>query len=130
MCEFDFINHDSNLSDHLPLHIVWKSAIFESTDEHIDKASVNRSEVCVDRFRWDHGDLLSYYNATRQLIHPVLNDINITDLSLFDSPEGVHEFVDSILIEQLMPYMNVQIFIFISIRKAITNVGGIKSLTY
>ena len=39
---------------------------------------------------------MSYYNATRQLLQSVLDDINITDLSLFDSPEGVHEFAGSI----------------------------------
>ena len=97
MCQFDIMDHDSNLSDHLPLHIVCKSASFEATGKPNDKDDGN-SEVCVERFRWDHGDLLSYYNATRQLLQTVLDDINTNDLSLFDSPEGVHEFAGSILL--------------------------------
>ena len=84
------------ISYHLiPLHIVCKSVIFEATDKPIDKDDSN-GEVCVERFRWDHVDLLSYYNATRQLLQPVLDDINTTDFSLFDSPEGDHEFAGSI----------------------------------
>ena len=94
VCQFDIIDHESNVSDHLPLHIVCKSATFEATDRPINKDNIN-IEVCVERFRWDRGDL--YYNATRQLIQPMLNDINITDLSLFDSPDSVHEFVGNIL---------------------------------
>ena len=101
--------------------------MFEATGKPIDKDNVN-SEVCVERFRWDRGDLLSYFNATRVLLQPVLDDINITDLSLFDSPEGVYDLLVVFMIEQLMPNENVQIFIFLSIRKAITSFGGIKSL--
>ena len=40
VCQFDIIDHDSNLSDHLSLHIVCKSAIF-------DKNNVN-SEICFE----------------------------------------------------------------------------------
>ena len=58
--------------------------------------------------------MLSYYNATRLLSQPVLDDINTTqsnrkcidsidvdvevatNLSLVDSPEGAHEFSDNI----------------------------------
>ena len=39
---------------------------------------------------------MSYYNDTRQLLQPVLDDINTNDLSLFDSSEGVHEFAGNI----------------------------------
>ena len=39
---------------------------------------------------------MSYYNATRQLLQPMLDDINTTDLSLFDSSKGVHEFAGNI----------------------------------
>ena len=90
MCQFGIIDHDSNLSDHLPLHIACKSAIFEVTGKPTDKNNVN-SDVCVDRFRCDHGNLLSYYNATELLLQPVLDDINVTGLSLFHWPKGAHE---------------------------------------
>ena len=40
--------------------------------------------------------VLSYHNANRQLLQPVLDDIITIDLSLFDSPEGVHEIAGSI----------------------------------
>ena len=66
VCQFDIVDHDSNISDHLPLYSACKSAIFESIGKPIDKDNAN-SEVCVERYRWNHGDLLSYYNATRQL---------------------------------------------------------------
>ena len=46
VCQFDISDHDSNSSDHLPLHIVCKSDIFEDTGKPIDKV-VNNSEVCV-----------------------------------------------------------------------------------
>ena len=39
---------------------------------------------------------MSYYNATRKLLQPVLDDINITDLFLCNSPDGVHEFAGNI----------------------------------
>ena len=48
--QFDIIYHDFNLWDHLPLHIVCKSDIFQATGKPIDKDNVN-SEVCVERFR-------------------------------------------------------------------------------
>ena len=41
-------------------------------------------------------NLLSYYNATWQLLQPVPDDVNTTDWSLFDSPEGVQQFAGSI----------------------------------
>ena len=127
MCQFDIIDHDSNISDHLPLHIVCKWAIFEATGKPSDKNNVN-NEICVERFRWDHGDLLQYYNATRQL--SVLDDINTTDLSLFDSSEGVHEFAGNIYdrtVNALHEYADLYIP---KHKKGITSFGGIKCLIY
>ena len=95
VCQFYIIDHDSNLLDHLPLYIVCNSAMFEATGKPIGKDDINSVSLRW-RFRWYHGDLLSYYDSTRQLLQPVRDDINTTDLSLFDSPEGVHEFDDSI----------------------------------
>ena len=106
-----------------------KSAIFEATCKLIDKDNVN-SEVCVERFRWDHDDLLSYYNATRQLLQPVLEDINTTDLSLFDSPEGVHEFAGNIY-DRTVNALQECAYLYIPKHKTgITSFGGIKSLIY
>ena len=57
-------------------YILFVNLLFLATGKAIDKDDSN-SVVCVERFRWDHGDLLSYYNATRPLLQPVLDDIYI-----------------------------------------------------
>ena len=104
MCQLDIIDDDSNLSDHLPLHIVCKSTIFEATGKHVDKNNVD-SEICVERFRWDHGDLLSYYNATRPLLQPVLDDIYTPLICLFLTHQRAFTNLLAIfMIVQLIPY--------------------------
>ena len=83
-----------------------------------------------ERFRWDHGDLLSYYYATRQLLQPVLDDINTTDLSLFDSSEGVHEFTGNIYDRIVNALQECEDLYIPKHKKGITSFGGIKSLIY
>ena len=73
---------------------------------------------------------MSSYNATRQLLQPVLDDINTTNLSLFDSSEGAHEFAGNIYDRTVNALQECADLYIAKHKKAITSFGRIKSLIY
>ena len=130
MCQFDTTDHDSNISDKLPLHIVCKSAIFR-----LLISLSTRTMLILNSALNDFVGITETCCRTIMLLENYCSrcyDINTTDLSLFDSPEGVHEFAGSIYDRTVTgnALQELQIFIFLIIRKAITSFGGIKSFIY
>ena len=65
-----FMVHDSvtNLSDHLPISIVFECAISLSKD-------CRDKQPTVKRLRWDHADISGYYYSTELYLQPILSEL-------------------------------------------------------
>ena len=96
--DFDIMDLDNNFSDHLPILV--KCHVHTTTPLMLDaKCSDSRHVV---RLRWDHGDLLAYYNITGQQLEEIfyqLLDIEkggftCSDIYLIDS---VYDRIVSVL---------------------------------
>ena len=59
MKNFTVTEHDINFSDHLPISIVCTVSI---TVRNHDRHKQNET---IEHLRWDHADLMVYYNITR-----------------------------------------------------------------
>jgi exonuclease III len=78
LVDFDIIDHEANLSDHLPIMCICNYTVNteELTDCDKKKDSERKSNnFIVKQLRWDHADLLLYYEATRLRLQPILSDI-------------------------------------------------------
>ena len=69
---FDYrvLEPDVNLSDHLPIVVRCKYTYSDSppTTELSPKSKVKQ-------LRWDHADLMSYYNTTMRLLYPIYDEL-------------------------------------------------------
>ena len=68
--DYCVLDPDLNLSDHLPVALRCKCTyqpVMPATDE------LQRSKV--KQLRWDHADLLSYYNTTMHLLYPLYYEL-------------------------------------------------------
>ena len=65
--DFDIMDLDNNFSDHLPIFV--KCHAHSTTPLIFDAKSSDSHPVL--RLRWDHGDLLAYYNITDQQLEDI-----------------------------------------------------------
>jgi len=65
--DFDIMDLDNNFSDHLPIFV--KCHVHSTTPLIFD--AQNSDSHPVVRLRWDHGDLLAYYNITGQQLEDI-----------------------------------------------------------
>ena len=78
--DYCVLDPDINLSDHLPVAIRCKC-----TCQPVVPDTVVSIDSKVKQLRWDHADLLSYYNTTMSLLYPLyyeLTDFENNFLSL------------------------------------------------
>ena len=69
---YDVIDPDINYSDHLPILGYFKYAL--ASDEVLNRPKcASKSSL---QLRWDHADLLSYYQFTRIYLEPILDHIS------------------------------------------------------
>jgi len=69
--DFDILDCDNNFSDHLP--IIVRCLLTPIT---VKSNSKKRQETKpIKRLRWDHGDLLTYYNSTGQQLEPIFYEL-------------------------------------------------------
>ena len=68
--DYRVLDPDINLSDHLPIAIRCKS-----TSQPVLLATNASQESRVKQLRWDHADLLSYYNTTMCLLYPLYYEL-------------------------------------------------------
>jgi len=68
--DYRVLDPDINLSDHLPIAIRCKS-----TKQPILLATNASPGSKVKQLRWDHADLLSYYNTTMCLLYPLYHEL-------------------------------------------------------
>lgn len=68
--DYCVLDPDINLSDHLPVAVrcKCKCSVDLFTTEATEKPKVKQ-------LRWDHADLLSYYNTTMSLLYPLYHEI-------------------------------------------------------
>lgn len=80
---YEVIEPDINFSDHLPI-----SGIFinhASTLDRFDKPfAAHVAALAPTQLRWDHADLLSFYEFTRGNLMPILDHINATPIRFGD----------------------------------------------
>ena len=76
---FTVVEPDINFSDHLP---VCASCVISFIKLH-QAVGNNRHKSTEQYLRWDHADLLLYYNITRDYLQPILNELS--DLESFVS---------------------------------------------
>lgn len=92
---FDVIDANINFSDHLPI-----IGSFISNAEANEKLNtVNRANDSPIQLRWDHADLLGYYNYTRCNLEPILVRTNDLTSQFNDNNCITNNFND--LIDQL-----------------------------
>ena len=73
LIDFTVTDPDSNFSDHLPVMGTFCcSAPPSYSSDHTSNAHNSQTQVNSLSFRWDKGDILSYYLHTGVLLHPVL----------------------------------------------------------
>ena len=113
---------DLNLSDHLGLPVALRC---KCTCQPIMPATDVLQGSKVEQLRWDHADLLSYYNTTMHLLYPLYYQLlefeNV--LSSVSSVEFVN-FIDSFY-GKLVGCLNYSLsYRFRCITKFITNFGG------
>ena len=72
MIAFNILDLDVNLSDHLPVMVVFSCNLPNDITER--KPSL---DPCVVNFRWDHAKLDLYYHHTLVLLQPVLDELNL-----------------------------------------------------
>jgi len=65
---FSVIEPDINFSDHLPISIT-------CTVSNVSYHFPDKKNVPVDHLRWDHADLLAYYNSTQVYLQPILEEL-------------------------------------------------------
>ena len=75
---FNILDIDINLSDHLPIMVISKYDIRTSPSCPSSHYSSNKPHQSTDvvHFRWDHAPLQLYYEHTRSLMKPVLDDLD------------------------------------------------------
>ncbi len=68
---FNILDLNINLSDHLPIMAV-------CTTYNVESELVNEHRVPpeVTHLRWDHGPIDIYYEKSRSLLQPVLDDLD------------------------------------------------------
>ena len=75
-----FSNIDINFSDHLPISILCTVSI---TDRNHDRHKQNET---IEHLRWDHADLMVYYNITRGYLQPIVDELLELERSSCDAP--------------------------------------------
>jgi len=84
--DFRIVDCDANLSDHLPISITLDCVSSGNKAAQDSKENANY----VTQLRWDHADILSYYNYTGQHLQTIYDEIDsfsanneVVDMQLF-----------------------------------------------
>jgi Reverse transcriptase (RNA-dependent DNA polymerase) len=66
------LDPDVNFSDHLPIMV----SVSLSNNSNITKTRRSSSVNSLPRLRWDHADLVRYYDLTRVHLEPILTEVD------------------------------------------------------
>ena len=101
-CVPDVTNHvvldpDNNFSDHLPLLTSVKYSVSSSHNRGQGGLSGKGPKINQFQLRWDHADVCSYYEFTRQNLEPVLAEVvNLSTTSCYSNTDTICETTDFI----------------------------------
>ena len=110
--DFTVLDLDINFSDHLPL--LTHFAIDASCHVlDISKENSTNSMPSITQLRWDHSDLLSYYENTRILIEPIYRDL--TDF-VCNEYKAAAQFIDCIY-DRLVHALNISALSTVPVRR-------------
>ena len=87
-----FTVHDSvtNLSDHLPLIVVFECPVSSSKDR-CDK------QPMVKRLRWDHANIPGYYHSTGLYLQSIVAELSQFELdSCSEDSRGACQFIEDV----------------------------------
>jgi exonuclease III len=73
--DFNILDPDINLSDHLPIFVRCVVNVSEIKTKSNTKQRQD-DDHSVIRLRWDHADLLAYYNCTFQHLQPIFYELS------------------------------------------------------
>jgi exonuclease III len=102
--DYDVIDPDINFSDHLPV-VGSFNCVVSGKESNIS----DRERLAPVQLRWDHADLLSYYNFTRCSLEPILSrtkkvesqfnntDINAESANFNDLIDQLHDDIITVL---------------------------------
>ena len=117
---FNTVDLDINFSDHIPIMVVCRCVKTE-----IPAAGTDRGD-CALFFRWDHAPVNLYYERTRELLQPILDDLNKLTDNLSALPRSVFtEYLDR-LYDTTTDALRSTSSLFIPKRKK--NFGGTRNL--
>ena len=89
--DYSVLDPEINLSDHLPVIIRCK-CVYPDFSYTAEAARVPK----VKQLRWDHADLLLYYNTTMSLLYPVYNElVEYESVSHVSDMDERRSFIDS-----------------------------------
>lgn len=74
---FNVLDLDINLSDHLPIMCVFVCKMAARYCDPSHSAKFKSRVDDVSYFRWDHAALHLYYEQTRMMLEPILDELNI-----------------------------------------------------
>lgn len=125
------LDPDINFSDHLPLYAkISCTLLSQMTDVNVHDN--DHDDPIVKHFRWDHGDLSSYYNYTGDGLHILLTNIDDMLSQYYNTDQvdvnNLCSCIDSIychIVSVLQSGAN--IYISRSAVKKISNTGGMKN---
>jgi hypothetical protein len=90
---FDILEPNVNLSDHLPLLAVCGLNV-KVVDSVASKSKCEKETVA--QLRWDHADIIGYFNETRLYLQSILTDM-VNFESGYDIPQfNAEHFIDSV----------------------------------
>ena len=119
---FEVLEPDINFSDHYPIAATCKLSLTVS----IDSTTSNRASDDVTVFRWDHADLISFYQYTGVWFQPVLTKLDCFSEAV-DSHDSdtVCDFVN--VVYQDIVSVTQPTCTCLNVKKTITSSGGTNS---
>jgi len=99
--DFDVLEPDVNFSDHSPIILACRSDLFHINDVHNNAQSVDDNGASqVSYLRWDHADVLSYFNLTGHYLQSVYDELDLLDAcnNPCETIESIYQHISDILL--------------------------------
>jgi endonuclease/exonuclease/phosphatase family metal-dependent hydrolase len=109
--DFEVLDPDINFSDHMPLALniyITDSVKQKDLPHHAMNTSTSHSQL-----RWDHADLVSYFNHTGKLLEPIITELNGIEIENIQHEAGAYTEVIDRLYENIVTALNVSAKLFI-----------------
>jgi hypothetical protein len=109
--DFEVLDPDINFSDHMPLSL--NIYIIDSNKQDVSSRRAARTPPVHSQLRWDHGDIVSFYNHTGKLLQPIVTDLNDIDIDKIQYNASTYQPIVDRLYENIVAALNVSANLFI-----------------